>query len=162
MATMRGENGVYVAACDVGRGLFAARAFAAGDHILDFHGRQVDASDPINHSDQQGNLLQIGPQRYLVPEPPALFANHSCEPNAGLRHTVSLFALCPIQPDEEIRFDYSTTMDEDNWTMVCRCGAPTCRGVIRDFKYLPPDLQAHYLTLDIVQPFIARQRHSAS
>jgi hypothetical protein len=45
-------------------------------------------------------------------------------------------------------------MSEDNWTMECRCGAPNCRGIIRDFGELPVDLQRRYLDMRIVQSFI--------
>lgn len=62
-----------------------------------------------------------------------------------------------LAPGEEILWDYSTSMDEDSWTMVCQCSSPNCRGVIKDFRFLSPELQQHYLALGIVLPFIAEQ-----
>jgi hypothetical protein len=52
-------------------------------------------------------------------------------------------------------------MSEDNWTMECRCGAPNCRGIIRDFAELPSDLQRHYLDMHVVQSFIVQEAHNA-
>jgi len=47
-------------------------------------------------------------------------------------------------------------MAEDYWEMDCRCGAKNCRGKIRDFKYLPRDLQERYINLGIVPDFVLR------
>lgn len=156
-APMRYHDRVYVAACNVGRGLFAARPFSPNEHILTFHGPRISADDPINESEQQSNLIQIGPRAYLLPEPPGLYANHSCRPNAGLFQDIHLIAITPIEQDEEICFDYSTCMDEDNWTMACACGLPECRHLIEDFRTLPPALQAWYIERNLVQSFIAEQ-----
>jgi hypothetical protein len=66
----------------------------------------------------------------------------------------ALIALRPIVPGEEIRFDYSTAMREDHWTMECRCGEYLCRRVVLDFHHLPPITQNRYLQLGIVQRFV--------
>jgi len=45
------------------------------------------------------------------------FFNHSCDPNAGLQidgQKVWLVAIKNITQGEEITWDYSTTMDEDD------------------------------------------------
>jgi len=91
------------------------------------------------------------------------FFNHSCDPNAGLKITVTkavLIAIKDISPGQEITWDYSTTMDEDDWEINCNCGSNNCRGKIRDFKYLPPEIQQKYLTLDIVPEYIVRKYFS--
>ncbi|HMB92303.1 MAG TPA: SET domain-containing protein [Rhodothermales bacterium] len=154
---MRYNDRVYVAACNVGRGLFATRPFSPNEHILSFHGPRISTDDPLNQSEQQSNLIQIGPREYVLPDPPGIFANHSCRPNAGLFQDTMLIAIAPIEKDEEIRFDYSTCMDEDNWTMPCACGHPECRRLITDFKTLSIDQQAWFLERNLVQTFIAEQ-----
>jgi hypothetical protein len=68
-----------------------------------------------------------------------------------------LIALKPIPAGEEIRFDYSTTMSEDHWTLECRCGEPDCRGLVKDFHLLPSVLQEQYVERGIVQTFILHQ-----
>jgi len=147
---------IYVAQCDVGKGVFAAQRFRAGERILRFVGPKVDHNDPINYSAEGANLLQVGHDAYILPRPKGLFVNHSCRPNAGLHGTRTLVALQDIEPGEEIRFDYSTTMDEDYWTMECMCRHPECRGVVRDFRYLPEPLREHYVALRIVPAFVRR------
>jgi SET domain-containing protein len=85
------------------------------------------------------------------------FFNHSCDPNAGLKITATkavLVAIKDISLGQEITWDYSTTMDEDDWEMNGNCGSNNCSGKIRDFKYLPPEIQQKYLTLDIVQSIL--------
>lgn len=148
---------VYVANCDVGRGVFAAKSFEPGERILGFRGHGVDHLDPIHLAAEAGNLLQIGSHRYIYPRPRGLFVNHSCNPNSGLRGTVTLVALRRIEPREEIRFDYSTTMDDGRWIMECRCREANCRAFVRDFHDLPVELQIRYIEMNIVPCFIAWQ-----
>ena len=111
----------------------------------------------IAMGEAQAYALQIGPDRYIDTEPLGRFTNHSCAPNAGVVEDQVLVALRPILPGEEIRFDYSTTMSENYWTLVCHCGAPECRGIIKDFHLLPTALQEQYLARRIVQAFIVRE-----
>ncbi len=147
--------GVAVGNCDLGRGLFAARPFAAGELILKLTGPRYDRNDPIHKTPEGANLLQTGWRTYILLQHPGVFANHSCDPNAGIRHNRLLVAIREILPGQEINFDYSTTMAENFWTMPCRCGASNCRGLITDFMNLPREVQDHYLQLGIVQGFIA-------
>ena len=146
-----------VSPCELGRGLFATCAYGPGELILRLSGPRFERNDPIHQTEAGANLLQTGRQTYILLGPPGVFANHSCNPNAGIRHNRRLVALRAIRAGEEIRFDYSTTMDEEMWTMPCRCGAPGCRGVVEDFVRLPAEVQRRYLELEVVQGFIARK-----
>jgi hypothetical protein len=140
-----------------GQGLFAGRAYLPGELILHLAGPPYRRDDPIHGTPAGANLLQTGRRSYIMLGPPGVFANHSCDPNAGITGNRRLVAIRPIGPGEEIRFDYSTTMDEDYWTLPCSCGAATCRGVVRDFRDLPPETRRRYLELGVVQRFIARR-----
>ena len=102
--------------------------------------------------------IQIGPDRYLDTQPPGVFVNHSCEPNAGIRQNQNLVALRKIRQGQEIRYDYSTTMEEDSFAMRCLCGASTCRGWVRDFSTLPRPLRERYFAQGIVMDFILRMQ----
>lgn len=155
-------DSVFIADCELGRGLFAARAFNADEPILNFTGPLIGLAEAIAKGEAEANPLQVGPVSYIDLEPPGVFANHSCEPNAGIRDDVVLVALQPIAVGEEIRYDYSATMWEEDaawggWTMPCRCGSPRCRGVVDNFPTLPADVRVRYLSQGIVQEFIVHR-----
>jgi hypothetical protein len=145
---------VFVEETDVGRGLFARRAFEGGERILRLQGKAIDFAGTLAKGDRECDALQIGDDLYLDLEEPARFVNHSCEPNACVRDGAELAALCDIAAGEEIRFDYSTTLDEDHWTMECRCGSPRCRGKIRDFRWLPREWKLELIRRGAVPSFI--------
>ncbi len=145
---------VHIAQCEFGLGLFASTRFQSGSVILHFTGRRICLQEAIDMGGLECNPLQVAAQEYIDIQPPAVCANHSCQPNASVVAGHLLVALCDINGGEEIRYDYSTTMSENLWTMECRCRTPKCRGVVRDFHLLPEDLKLHYLSLGIVQPFI--------
>lgn len=151
------SRSLRVGDCPLGRGLFAVDGFRENELILVLHGPRYDREDPIHGMAEGANLLQTGARTYILLQNPGVFANHSCDPNAGIRDNRRLVAIRPIGPGEEIRFDYSTTMDEAFWTMPCRCGASSCRGLVQDFHTLPAPVQRRYLDLDVVQRFIARR-----
>ena len=145
-----------------GKGLFASRDIKAGEKILEFEGPIVDKEeggrrDIKAYGSDLGNPLQIGENKYIYPGDPGRLANHSCNPNCGIKNDQTLVALRNIGEGEEITFDYSCTMDEDGWTLDCGCGESNCRGKIEDFKCLPKDLQQKYLDLGVVQNFIAKK-----
>ncbi len=158
IANLKNSPDVYVSSCDVGRGVFASRRFARGERILTFNGMRVDANDPINNEPEGANLLQTGKRTYLLLNEPGLFLNHSCEPNAGIVNGRMLVALADIEKDEEIRFDYSTTMDDGLWTMDCKCLNNSCRGLITDFKELPNEIQDKYINLGIVPKYLVYEQ----
>jgi hypothetical protein len=150
-------NAVYIAQCAHGRGLFVSNDLAAGDEILRFGGPLIPLSLVLARGEQQCNPLQVGEELYMDIGPPGVFANHSCNPNAGIVEDYILVALRTIQAGDEVFYDYSTTMWEGMWTMECRCGSTGCRGVVGDFPDLPADLRTEYLRRGVVQGFIRRR-----
>lgn len=148
---------VSVQRCELGFGLFARRSFVVDEEILVFTGPELSFEAMVARGEVEANALQIDDSLYLDIGAPGVFANHSCLPNAGIRHDRRLVALRPIQAGEEIRYDYSTTMWENHWTMACRCGHDNCRRLIADFHTLPTHVQQHYLHLQVVQTFIVRR-----
>ena len=105
---------------------------------------------------RQSDPLQIASGLYLDIGEPGVLVNHSCAPNAGIRDDVRLVALSDIVVGEEIFYDYSTTMGEENGrspafaeainaaeklviSRICRsghgadiCGSGSCRAILRD------------------------------
>ena len=152
-----GSSTVEVGTSPLGRGVFARQSFRPGQSILTVTGPILDHAEVLALGVDRAFALRVGPDQYLDTMPPGRYANHSCDPNAGLVNDRVLIALRPIEVGEEIRFDYSTAMSGDHWTMECRCGQPTCRRVILDFHHLPPITQNRYLQLGVVQRFIVRE-----
>jgi hypothetical protein len=156
VAPGNGKSKVVVADGDLGLGLFANRDIAAGEKILTFRGPIIDFNAAVAKGDKQCYPLQVSPDSYIDLAKPGCFANHSCDPNAGIK-TLTLFALIDICEGVEIRYDYSTTMDEHFFTMPCSCKSISCRQEVTDFKDIDTNVRRRYLEIGIVQPFIARQ-----
>ena len=153
---------VLVGPCPLGKGLFATTDFKPGETILRFRGVLIDFAAMLRKGVNQANPLQIGANLYIDLEAPGVYANHSCDPNAGIRNDTDLVAIQAIRRGEEIRYDYSTTMWEDHWTLVCHCGSNQCRGLVADFPTLPEIQQQRYLSSGIVQAFIVARMHRQS
>lgn len=148
---------VYVGPGPLGVSLFASQPIRSGRTILRLSGPIITFDDAVKKGARECYPLQIAHDAYIDLIEPGCFANHSCAPNAGLVNDVDLVAMRDLAPGEEIRYDYSTTMDEESWTMECRCGSGQCRGVVTDFKLLPSGVRNTYLRLGMVQAFIALQ-----
>ncbi len=144
----------FIDHCDVGLGVFANRDLAPGEVILEVAGPIIDFAETKRRGPRECMAIQIGYDRYIDTQAPGVFVNHSCNPNAGITQDLYLVALRPIVKDEEIRFDYSTTMEEHSFTMHCLCGALDCRHVVRDFSTLPQDVQHEYIRQGVVMSFI--------
>ena len=65
-------------------------------------------------------------------------------------------AICAIAPGEEISWDYSTTLRESNWHMLCQCKTPGCRRVIGNFDSLDAERQEWFRTRNLVAPYLQR------
>lgn len=149
-----------------GLGVFAGNGFVEGERILTYEGPILTFDEIADGSYEDEHCVQVGESTYIGPSGRYDdFVNCSCEPNSGLKVVngeIVLVAIRNIGEGEEITFDYSTYMDENYWEMECRCGALNCRGRIRDFKYLPEEIQKRYLELGIVPEFIVRKicRHT--
>lgn len=141
-----------------GRGVFAGDRIPAGSLIAPFIGPFLRYAE----TDENTYALQIGPDLYIggsggVDD----YFNHSCEPNAWVKITgitAELRAIRDIQAGEEICFDYSTILDEDDFTMRCGCGSARCRGTIGDGKDLPSEVWTRYLELGILPEYVRESR----
>ncbi len=137
-----------------GRGVFAMRAFAKGEEVLEFLGdiRDVGEFADLTYA------LQVGPRAFLSASGGIDdYVNHSCLPNCGIhevRGRILLFALKPILKNEEISFDYSTTQTGGFWEMDCQCGSPNCRRRIGDFRDLPRTVRDRYIADKALLPYL--------
>ena len=155
-------NGLFLGKSGNGKGVFAGRGFRKGEAIMEFRGKLFTLRQlPFPYESVEDRYVQIGKYLYMGPSGGIDdFFNHSCSPNAGLvvsgRKAV-LIAIKNISKGSEVTWDYSTTMDEDDWELDCRCGSRACRGRVRDFKRLPKRTRESYIRLGIVPKYILKK-----
>lgn len=146
-----------------GHGIVALRAFRPGSTICRIPGRVVSAGAVWAYWDSDPrlgeNCFRYDADRYLNPEGGiGAFANHSCNPNAGIIKNgrwLLLRAIRPIAAGDEVTHDYSTLLGADDvWQMKCNCGEPQCRKTVRHAGKLPPALLRRYRRLGIISDFI--------
>jgi hypothetical protein len=146
----------------LGKAVYAATAFREGDLLLEFTGRRFRADQVPSLMRGRGDrFVQVTPDHYMGPSGRIDdLVNHSCAPNGGLRFTedgVFLVAIRAIAPGDEISWDYSTTLRESNWHMICQCRAPECRRVIGNFDSLDADRQEWFRARNLVAPYLRRK-----
>ena len=133
-----------------GRGLVALEPIAAGEVVAVKGGHIVDAVTFRALPDRLRNTdIQIADDLHLVAleeaeyDPVMLFLNHPCEPNVGFAGNVVVVAMRDIAAGEELTTDYAFFDDYDG-AMECRCGTPSCRGVVDGRDWRRPELQQRY------------------
>lgn len=143
----------------LGKAVFAAQPFAAGDKIVAFTGRRLPAHRLPRRMNGRGDrFVQVARDAYLGPSGAIDdLINHSCAPNAGLcfdGDAAMLVAIRPITAGEEISWDYSTSLADAGWQMECACGAPECRGIVASFDTVPEERRRWYLARNLVAPYL--------
>lgn len=146
----------------LGKAVFAAHPFAEGDRLIEFTGRRFRAARvPSLMRGQSDRFVQVTPEHYMGPSGRIDdLVNHSCAPNAGLRFAdsgVFLVAIRDIAVGEEVTWDYSTTLAQSNWHMICQCRAAECRRVIGNFATLSPERQEWFRARNLVAPYLRRK-----
>ena len=144
-----------------GLGVFALRTIKTGRRLLEFTGPILNRQSldmALEYSDVDG-YLQISAHSYMGPSGGLDdFVNHSCDPNCGLlflKSRIVLTAIRPINPGEELTFDYASTQNAYPHRFLCSCGSPKCRREIGDFDDLPFSLQRTYHERGILAPYLA-------
>lgn len=153
---------LYVRATpDKGSGVHAGRVYSPGSEVLRFGGPVIDVVNvPFPLKPEEDHYLQIGKRTYLGPSGNIDdLVNHSCDPNCKVtiaHGVVALIALCEIEKDEEVTFDYSTTSTEDlsKWSLTCMCESPRCRRIISGFHTVPKETQQDYIARKLVPAYV--------
>lgn len=131
-----------------GMGVFA-RAAVEKDEVLAVWGGIVVPSARLSEFGgyAQTHGLQVEEDLFLLPlttdDPSDLF-NHCCNPNAGLSGQITLVAMRPIAPGEEVCFDYAMSDSNPYDEFSCGCGDALCRGKITAQDWQRRDLQQRY------------------
>jgi hypothetical protein len=145
--------------------VMATRAIAAGAVICPITGTRT--SRPTRWT------LQVGVRAHIEADPAATleeqierfpwrFLNHSCDPNARIAG-LEVVALRPIEPGEELTFNYNSTEFDMVSPFACHCDSSACEGTIRGFAHLPPAEQARlrpYLAAHLGRKLARRRVHA--
>ena len=131
-----------------GSGAFAIEPIAAGETVAGFGGWLMTRADLATlPEERQHRSIQVDADLFMVssPEPErGDLVNHSCEPNCGLSGAILVVALRDIAVGEELTFDYAMGDASDYDEFTCRCGTPSCRGIVTGSDWRDPALQARY------------------
>ncbi len=155
-------NPFHVGEAHLGKAVYAAQPFREGEVVTRFSGPRVARSKlPSRLVGRADRFVQVSADQYMGPSGAIDdLINHSCAPNTGLRfngESVFLLAIRDITAGEEIAWDYSTTLTDQSWQMVCACRAPDCRGVIGAFETLPVERQEWFRARNLVAPYLRRR-----
>ena len=116
-------------------GVFALEAIPARRKVIEYTGERISRRETKRRSERQHvYLFELDAYWCLdgaTGGSGAELINHCCDPNLSstiLRGHILYMSRRIIEPGEELTVDYylSTDMGE----VPCRCGAPSCRGVI--------------------------------
>jgi uncharacterized protein len=154
MMSKNASSYITVRNSDIGKGVFAASVIPAGTVLFKIKGKHLSFEETIALEENESYCLQVGLKEYIALHYPVFLINHSCNPNCGINLLLEFITLREILKDEELRWDYSTSMLERYWQMECRCGEQNCREMVSDFDFLPKATQKKYLKMGIVLPFI--------
>ena len=131
-----------------GRGVFATRTIRKGSKIIEYRGDRTTwdiaierpASDPDNphhtffFETSDGGVIDAN-----VRGNAARWINHSCDANCESFEyedgRVFIEARRTVRAGDEITYDYRLSLDgrigkKTRAAYACRCGVPTCRGVL--------------------------------
>ena len=133
---------------DENSGIQAQRRIDEGELIAAFGG-VITLADELDSLEkwQRKRSIQVDDMVFLTSlqlDEPGDLINHSCNPNAGLRSSITLVAMRTIEAGESITFDYAMSDSVPYDCFDCFCGEPTCRGTIEGTGWQDPVLQDRY------------------
>jgi len=128
-----------------GNGLYAKKPIKKDEFIGSFKGKIYRAEratllppEAINHA------MQISEKEYSLPKDPTItMANHSCDPNSGIRGIFDIVAMRDINAGEEITWDYEMS-EKSDWRLDCSCGSRNCRGIIGTYENMLEAVREKY------------------
>lgn len=136
---------------DYGKGLFAISNIKKGTLVAALGGHVYPLSEEKNLPKEiRDNGLQINDDLALgiistKETEDAIYFNHSCDPNIGIKGQVFMIAMRNILKDEQTTFDYAMTLGGgEKYTMQCLCGSKKCRKKITNNDWKIPFLQKKY------------------
>ena len=117
-------------------GVYAAEAIPANRKVIEYTGELISRKETKRRADSAEMIYLLTVDSYWTKDGSvggsgAEYINHCCEPNLRtlvLKRHILYVSMRPIKPGEELTVDYR--FDKKCDTVICKCGAPTCRGTI--------------------------------
>ncbi len=117
-------------------GVFATEFIPARRKVIEYTGEKISRRETKRRANERELTYLFTLDSYwtidgAVGGSGAEYINHSCQPNLTSRIVkghILYISLRDIQPGEELTIDYR--FDKKVERVVCRCGAPQCRGTI--------------------------------
>jgi SET domain-containing protein len=126
-----------------GKGVFASRAIAKGERIIEYKGRLIteEEADELYGDDDSNHTFLFLLDNDMVIDAyrdgnSARWINHSCRPNCEPveeDNRLYIHATRGIEAGEELSYEYNLVI-EDRYTpaikrlYACRCGTAQCQG----------------------------------
>ncbi len=116
-------------------GCYTTTSIRKGSHVAEYTGPRLNKSEADTAYDEAPitYLFGLGDGSVVIDgHCMAMFINHSCDPNCEtheVRGRVWIKAIRPIEPGEEITYDYCL-YDGEGDEALCNCGAKKCRGTM--------------------------------
>ena len=134
-----------------GRGVFAVNAIAKGARIIEYTGERMSHAKADRlygdlHDGSSHTMLFAATDKVVIDATkrggPARWINHSCAPNCVANEEdgrVFIDAIRPIQPGQELSYDYNLVLEERHTPKLkrehaCHCGVRKCRGTLLGSK----------------------------
>jgi SET domain-containing protein len=117
-------------------GVYATEPIPAGRKVIEYTGEKISRRETKRRANTRDFIYLFTLDAYwtidgAVGGSGAEYINHSCEPNLAARIVkghILYMSLRDIKPGEELTVDYR--FDKKVEKVICRCGAPKCRGTI--------------------------------
>lgn len=139
-ARLPGEYPSEVRQCSYGKCLVATMDLPPGTVVEKFEGQVIPNEQVPEHCVR--HVLVWDESYVLLPDTPARFANHSCDPNSYVNECSEIVTERPVKRGEEITFSYNWIYEgradgywDRRWSFQCKCGSLHCQGTIN--KYVP-------------------------
>ena len=134
-------------------GLFASRAFLAGEVIVAFNASKiVEAPNYLTIQLSETKHIHLFPE-YLQ------YVNHCCEPNVLFNTTtMQLESVTDIAAGEELRFFYPATEWRMAQQFVCNCGKPNCVGLVQGAADTSSEILNKYKLTDFIKSMAAQYK----